>query len=108
MRDVEAPGRTADDKHTSEDRGMDTTATSLEEVKTLLAEVLGLGDRATTLTPSTGLLGALPELDSLAVVELVAALDERFGISMDEADVTADTFETVGTLAAFVDENRTR
>jgi acyl carrier protein len=68
--------------------------------------VLGIEDRAAGLTPETRLLGSMPELDSLAVVELVTAVEERFGISVDDSALTADAFETIGTLAAFVDENR--
>jgi len=85
---------------------MDTTAASVDDVKALVVEVLGLQDRAATLSASTGLLGSLPELDSMAVVALVTELEERFGITVDEADISAETFETIGTLAAFVDEHR--
>ena len=85
---------------------MDTTAASVDDVKALVVEVLGLQDRAATLNASTGLLGSLPELDSMAVVALVTELEERFGITVDEADISAETFETIGTLAAFVDEHR--
>lgn len=88
---------------------MDTTTPTtrtLEEVKALVAETLGIADRAASLDASTGLLGALPELDSLAVAELVSSIEDKFGIEVDDADVTTDMFETLGTLAAFVDANR--
>ncbi|MGO8609117.1 acyl carrier protein [Rhizobium johnstonii] len=48
--------------------------------------------------------GALPELDSFGVVALVAALEDRFDITIDDDEFGADLFETVGTLASFVDE----
>jgi len=51
----------------------------------------------------TELLGSLPELDSMAVVELIYALEERFGVEVDGDEVTADVFETLGSLAAFVE-----
>ena len=85
---------------------MDTTATTIEELKALLVEILGIGDRAGNMDASTGLLGSLPELDSMAVVELVTALEDRFGFQVDDADMTADVFETLGSLAAFVVANR--
>lgn len=86
---------------------MDLTGTAtLDEVRSVLIETLGVEDRAGTLNASTQLLGSLPELDSMAVVELIVALEGRFGISVDETDVTADVFETLGSLAAFVDSQR--
>ena len=39
----------------------------------------------------------------MAVLELVLALEERFGITIEDEDVTADVFETLASLAAFVD-----
>ena len=47
----------------------------------------------------------MPELDSLAVVELVPSLEERFGFEIDDDDFGAG-FETVGTLADFVERHR--
>jgi acyl carrier protein len=74
------------------------------EVKAVLVETLGVEDRAATIDASTPLLGSLPELDSMAVLELVAALEQRFGIAVDDDDVTAEVFESLGSLTAFVQE----
>jgi acyl carrier protein len=78
------------------------TTTSIESVKAVIVETLGLEDRAGTIDASTPLLGALPELDSLAVAELVVALEARFGIVFDGDDVTAEAFETLGSLTEMV------
>lgn len=75
-----------------------------DEVKAVLVETLGVEDRAETIDASTPLLGSLPELDSMAVLELVAALEQRFGITVDDDDVTAEIFETLASLATFVQE----
>jgi acyl carrier protein len=85
---------------------MDTTASTLDDLKTLVGQTLGITDRVDSMDAATGLLGSMPELDSMAVVELITAIGERFGFEPDEADFTADAFETLGTLAAFVDEHR--
>jgi acyl carrier protein len=85
---------------------MDTTTSTLDEVKGLVAEVLGIEDRLDSMDGSTGMLGSMPELDSLAVVGLVTAIEERFGFEVEQADFTADVLETLGTLASFVDANR--
>ena len=74
------------------------------EVKAVLVETLGVEDRAATIDASTPLLGSLPELDSMAVLELVAALEQRFGIAVDDDDVTAEVFESLGSLTAFVQD----
>jgi acyl carrier protein len=38
----------------------------------------------------------------MAVVGVIAALEDRFGIAIDDDDISASTFETVGSLADFV------
>lgn len=74
----------------------------LNEVKQVLIDVLNLGEAGQALDAGSPLLGSLPELDSMAVVTLIGALEERFGISIDDDDISASTFETLGSLAAFV------
>jgi acyl carrier protein len=85
---------------------MISNTSSLDDVKSLLVETLGIEDRANTITSSTALFGNLPELDSLAVLELVTAIEDHFGIVVDDSEFTGDTFETLGSLAAFVDGKR--
>ena len=82
-------------------------AATLDEVRVILIETLGIADRADTLTADAALLGAVPELDSLAVVEVMTAIEERFGFQIDEESFSGEVFETVGNLAQFVDEHRT-
>lgn len=79
---------------------------TVEVIKKVLVTSLGIEDRADTIDASSGLLGEIPELDSLGVLELVTALEEEFGITVDDEDFTGEVFETVGTLAAFIDEKR--
>lgn len=76
---------------------------AIEELKAVLAETLNLGERGKHLTAHSPLLGSLPELDSMAVIHLITALEDRFGISVEDDDISADTFETVGSLATFVE-----
>ena len=76
----------------------------LNEVKGLLRDTLQLGDRAASFDRDTRLLGSLPELDSMAVVTVITALEERFGITVDDDDISAETFETVGSLVRYVEE----
>ena len=80
-----------------------TTQAPVGDVVDVLVHVLAIEDRRDSIDAGTGLLGELPELDSLAVVELAVALEERFGIVIDDEDFTGAVFDTVGTLAAFID-----
>jgi len=68
----------------------------------VLRDVLRLGARADAFTAATPLLGSVPELDSMAVAELLTALEERFEVRVDDDTISAETFETVGSLHAWV------
>lgn len=76
----------------------------LEEVKNILSDVLSLGERKNSLREDSILLGDLPELDSMAVVNVITALEEHFGISVDDDEISAKTFETLGSLTHFVEQ----
>ena len=76
----------------------------LEEVKNILSSVLNLGERRNAMSADTALLGSLPELDSMAAVNLIAALEEHFGIAINDDEISAEIFMTVGSLASFVSQ----
>lgn len=69
-----------------------------------LAATLELGDRASAFDADTQLFGALPELDSIGVLELIAVLEDEFGITVEADDVTDERFATVGTLTGLIRE----
>jgi acyl carrier protein len=73
-----------------------------QEVLRVLDETLSLGGRAMRYTRDTHLLGAVPELDSMAVVTVITMLEDRFGIVVDDDDIDGGTFGTVGSLVDFV------
>lgn len=72
------------------------------EVLAVLDEVLSLRGRARDFNADTALLGSLPELDSMAVVGIITAIEERFDITIEDDDIDGSTFETVGSLVGFV------
>ena len=74
----------------------------LAGVQAVLDETLGLGEQAFSLGVDSELLGSIPELDSQAVLHVLLALEERFDIEVDDDDVDADVFETVGALMELV------
>lgn len=73
-----------------------------QEVLAVLEEVLSLKGRSKSFSRETHLLGAIPELDSMAVVGLITALEDRFGMIVDDDDIDGDTFASVGSLTDFV------
>ena len=73
-----------------------------EDLKTILDNVLGLGDRKNLLTTDFALIGNIPEFDSIAVVSLITALEEHYGIAIEDDEISAETFETLGSLSNFV------
>jgi acyl carrier protein len=83
---------------------MSNTGNTVQEVKQLLDDTLELGDRVQDFDESTLLLGDLPELDSMAVVTLVAAIEDQYGVLVEDDEISAETFETFGNLVAFVDQ----
>ena len=72
------------------------------EVIRLLDEVLSLGGRSSSFNRTTPLLGSIAELDSMAVVSLITAMEEQFGFTVDDDDLDGHSFATVGTLTDFV------
>lgn len=72
------------------------------EVLAIVDEVFSLKGRSATFSRSTPLLGALPELDSMAIVSLITALEDRFAMTVHDDDISGDSFATVGTLVDFV------
>jgi acyl carrier protein len=72
------------------------------QVLRILDQVLSLGGRSADFDRGTHLLGAIPELDSMAVVSLITSLEEQLGIMVDDDEIDGETFATVGSLTDFV------
>lgn len=72
------------------------------QILRILDDALSLGGRTARFNADTPLLGSLPELDSMGVVTLIGALEDQLGVSVDDDEISGDTFATVGSLSAFV------
>lgn len=75
-----------------------------KQVASILDQALGLNGRSSNLKSESPLLGALPELDSMAVVSILTSLEEHFGFTVEDDEINADTFATLGTLTTFVEQ----
>jgi acyl carrier protein len=75
-----------------------------QTVRAVLADVLGIApERVAGFTAETGLFGALPELDSMAVAGLLTEIEDRLGIVIDDDEVDGDMLATFGALVTFLD-----
>ena len=74
-----------------------------KQIIAVLAEVLSLRDGGAGYSDETILLGAIAELDSMAVVALITTLEDRFGIIVDDDDIDGATFASVGSLTKFIE-----
>jgi acyl carrier protein len=75
---------------------------SLDITRNIVGACLQLDNRA-GLERDTQLLGGFPEFNSLTITTIVAALEDELDCEIDDAEITAEIFETVGTLADFVE-----
>ena len=76
----------------------------IENVLSVLDNALHLQGRTSNFNRNTALLGALPELDSMAAVSLITALENHFGITFPDEDISGAAFSTVGSLCELVSE----
>lgn len=74
----------------------------IDGLRLVLNETLSLGERASRLKPDSQLLGAFPEFDSQAVLHVLMAIEEQFGITIEDDEVDAELFETMGGLIQLV------
>lgn len=73
-----------------------------QDVLQILDEVLSLKGATRGMSGETPLLGAIPELDSMAVLTLITTIEERFGFTVADDEIDGSTFATVGSLTDFV------
>ena len=76
---------------------------TLARVKNILRDTLSLGERADRLTRDSQLLGGIPEFDSMAVVTVLTMVEDELGIQVDDDELSADVFASVGTLVDFIE-----
>ncbi len=85
------------------DRAIREVEVNIEsELRELLDGALSLGGRGLKLTADSKLFGSLPELDSVGVVSVLTALEDRYGIAVEDDEISAETFATLGSFTAFV------
>ena len=61
-----------------------------KEVLSLLDEILSLNGRSAEFSTNTPLLGAIPELDSMAVAGLLTEMEDRLDIIIEDDEVDGE------------------
>jgi acyl carrier protein len=73
------------------------------DVIEILQTTLGVPPGAIAPHPDTPILGAMPEMDSMSIVGLLATLEEQYGIMLNDDEIDADVLATLGSLTSFVE-----
>lgn len=74
-----------------------------DDVRQTVISTLGLDVQAARLMADSPLLGALPELDSMGVVLLLTALEDRFDLVLSDDEIDSAWFETLSTLTIAIE-----
>jgi len=75
-----------------------------KDIKRILRDTLVLGDEVDSLQATSPLLGAIPELDSVGVVSVLTALEDEYDIVVEDDEISAAVFKTLGSLTEFLQE----
>ncbi|TXL65960.1 acyl carrier protein [Zeimonas arvi] len=76
---------------------------SRDTLRQILSAQLGAAYPPNSFSDDTPLLGSIAELDSMAVVGILAAIEDEHGIAIPDDEVSADVFSTFATLAEFLE-----
>jgi len=81
----------------------------INELKSLIIRQLNLQDiKEEDIDPDLPLFGSGLGLDSIDALELIVMLQQEFGIKIRSAEEGKNVFQTLRTIAEFVDQNRKR
>ena len=82
-----------------------TTTQLTHEIKQLLIDTLSLKMMPEEMDDDALLLGDIPEFDSMAIIAVITSLEENYGFSSADDELTADVFESMETVVAFVQQH---
>ena len=72
-------------------------------VSAFLIDNFRFGDTSVAIVPDESLIEA-GVIDSTGVLELVAFLEERFGIAVDDADIVPENLDSLAAIARYVEQ----
>lgn len=81
---------------------------ALNEVITVIRDSVNLHHlEPSRFTAETSLREGGLELDSVDILEVIVAVEHKFGVKVDDAETGKKYFRTIGTIAELVDSKRT-
>lgn len=75
--------------------------TTAQEIREFIHQELAFGDESVAIGDETPLYEGI--LDSLGLMDLVSFLEKRFGIAIEDEDLTSENFRTVAAIQQLVD-----
>jgi acyl carrier protein len=69
----------------------------------VVCSCLQLDPEEAQLDVNTPLLGGLPDFNSLTIATVIESIEEQLDCTIEDEELTGELFETVGTLAQFVE-----
>lgn len=76
------------------------------QLKTILVKDLGLSLKEEEITDDVPLLEGGLALDSVVIAELIARIEDEFGIRFEDQNLRLELFENLMTLAEFVSSSQ--
>ena len=80
---------------------------AFELTRGIVGNCLQLGVQVNQFDTDTPLLGEIPEFNSLTMAAIIAAIEDELDVVIDDSEITAEIFETMGALAGFVEARMT-
>ena len=77
--------------------------TALDLTRKIIRSCLQL-EESVQLSEDTYLMGGFPEFNSLTITTLIVEIEDNLGCEVADDEISGEIFETVGSLAAFVQQ----
>ena len=74
-------------------------------IERFVVDELMLGDSNTKIDPNESLISS-GVLDSLALLRLIAFLEEQMGVTVDDSEVIPENFETIHEIKSFIEKKK--
>jgi len=74
-------------------------------IERFVVDEIMLGDSNTKIDPNESLINS-GVLDSLALLRLIAFLEEQMGVTVDDSEVIPENFETINEIKSFIEKKK--
>jgi len=74
-------------------------------IERFIVDEIVLGDSNTKIDPNESLISN-GVLDSLALLRLIAFLEDQMGVTVDDSEVIPENFETINEIKSFIENKR--